>query len=265
MNVSAISGYDRALRRAGRLEDSWREFPFLGITERICSVEVNLLTLRMFVELCNVRSPLFVGGPVRPGDIAVFLWRLSPMYQKTLVGRDGRARQKFIASIIALPYAKIRRAINRFLDRMLIDKPPVTDGPSSQPDVSFVASFIHELAAAYGWSRGEILDLPMPEIFQYFREIRRDKYAAAGKSVPRFNPLRARLTKRIINRALNGRALSPRAPRISATPTRRARRSRPTNAGFDCGDFEWPWCAVFLRSNPDSKGRQQRICPVASR
>jgi len=211
VNLSQIPGYDRALRRAGALEDSWREFPFLGITDSICGIDVNLLTLRMFIQLCNVRSPFLVGGPIGPGDIAVFLWRLSPQYdgaQRTAppTRAKGRARHSvraaFVASIIDLSYGQTRRAINRFLDRMLIDKPAVTDGPSSPTDVSFAASFIHQVASAYGWSEDTILDLPMPALFQYVREIQRDKAAAAGKSRPKFNPLRSRLTRKALAKAL---------------------------------------------------------------
>jgi len=205
VQLCQIPGYDRAVKRAGRLEDSWREFPFLGVTDRICGVEVNLLTLRMFAQFCNARSPFFVGGSIRPEHIVQILWRLSPKYRSPITDHRShkKARSAFVRSIIALPYRKARRAIHRFLDRMLIDKPPVTDCPSSQPDVSFVASFVHELASAYGWTQDHILDLPMPAIFQYFREIKRDKYSAAGKSCPRFNPLRSRLTKRILEKALN--------------------------------------------------------------
>src|SRR4029453_14888465 len=40
---------------------------------------------------------------------------------------------------------------------------------------------------------------------------------------------------------------------------RRARRSRPTNAGFDSGNLQRRCAAVFLRSNPSHQKRERRF------
>lgn len=175
--------HDRALARLERLQDYWRDFCFLGVNEELrfaggFKVEVRQLTLRMFVQLCAVRSPFLVGGKVGAEHVAQILWRLSPQYETRL--SDGEARYNFTLSIAPIPYHSAVRTISRFIDRMLIDKPAVsskrknTGTSTSKIDTSLAASMIHTLAGAYGWETDAILDQPMPRIFQYLRTIRRE-------------------------------------------------------------------------------------------
>jgi hypothetical protein len=185
------------IARADRLEDYWRDYAFLGLTEglRIAGgrkIEVLQLTLRMFIQLCAVHSPFLVGGRVGPEHVAQILWRLSPQYGQI-------PRQEFVASIADLPFKSATRAINRYLNRMLIDKPPSSSKSNgSRPDTSFAASVIHLLGAAYGWSDETILDCPMPRLFQYMRKIRRDNQP----DLPNFNPLRDRFKKIITDKVI---------------------------------------------------------------
>src|SRR5439155_5373159 len=89
MRLSEISGYTRAAQRGDRLEDYWRDYAFLGLNDELIipvagtkarRIEVRQLTLRMFIQLCAVRSPFLVGGSVGPQHVAQILWRLSPQY-----------------------------------------------------------------------------------------------------------------------------------------------------------------------------------------
>lgn len=201
MYLSEIPGYTRACQRADRLEDYWRDFAFLGIDETLRfagghSLDVKPLTLRIFIQLCAVRSPFLVGGRVRAEHIAQILWRISPAYDG---GKDPEVRKGFVAAISRLPFDSAIRTIDRFLDRQLRDRPPVpvkTNG--TRADTSYAAMIIHCLASAYGWSGEEILDLPMPRIFQYLRKIHRSNDPDMGY----WNPIRDRLTRRVTRRYL---------------------------------------------------------------
>ncbi len=190
----AFSKY--SANRADRLEDFWRDFAFLGLTCYLRmagrhEVEVRLLTLRMFVQLCAVRSPFLTGGRVGPEHVAQILWRLSPAYDTRTT--DSHARITFVQSIAGLPFVSAVRAINRFLDRMLIDRPPHQAKQSKEKsDTSFAASIIHSLSVNYGWSGEEILDLPIPRIFQYLRRIQREREPEAAL----WNPMRDRFLAR---------------------------------------------------------------------
>jgi len=196
---SQIPGYNRAYNRGARLEESWRELPFLGdrVTEKIRSLEVRLITLRMFLQLCRARSRFLCGGTIRPQDVTLFLWRISPSYSPG----DKSARLSIAQKVASdWPDAKCwKRAIDRYLDRMFLDKPP-TSGGKSESDACFAAAMIHEIASAYGWDADSILDTPMPALFQYVRQIQRDRMSKYGKDLPRFNPLRSRFTKKVVDR-----------------------------------------------------------------
>src|SRR5216117_1625394 len=195
----------RWIARAERLEDYWRDFAFLGLTDEVRvtgrrTVEVRQLTLRMFNQLCAVRSPFLVGGRAGPQHMAQILWRLSPRYDDRLT--DPEARKKFVATIADLPFRSASRAITRFLDRMLIDKPPqIGKSNGTRPDTSFAANAIHQLANEYGWSDETILDLPMPRLFQYMREIHRGR----NPNLAKFHPLRGKFAKYITDRVIESR------------------------------------------------------------
>jgi len=207
MFLSQIPGYTRAGACGDRLQEYWRNFAFLGLTETLrvaggYSVEVRQLTLRMFIQLCAVRSPFFIGGRVGPEHVAQVLWRISPEYD--MRGSNPKAREEFVAKIAGMPFKSAIRAVDRYLERQLIDKPPVpVRRNDSKPDTNFAASVVHALSKAYGWNDEAILDLPMPRLFQYLRKIKRD----VDPGLACFNPLRDKFTKRITDKYLNKKAL----------------------------------------------------------
>lgn len=202
MYLSEIPGYTRACERADRLQTYWRNFAFLGLPETLFiagghSVEVRQLTLRMFVQLSAVRSPFFVGGRIGPEHVAQVLWRISPEYDTRTVNTN--ARIEFVTKIAGFPFKGAVRAVDRYLARQLIDKPPVAvQRNDTKPDTSFAASMIHVLASNYGWSDELILDQPITRIFQYLRRIRRQN----DPELSHFNPIRDRFTARITSRFL---------------------------------------------------------------
>jgi hypothetical protein len=127
-----------------------------------------------------------------------------------------RARRPFIELILFFDFEEgFRRAvrsIDRFLDRMLLDQPPwsKSKNPSLDPrDTCFATEVIHMLASAYGWSRDEILALPMPEVFQTIRKIQRDDPRCPERYLAKVHPLANRFTRR-------HRAIARKAARAAA-------------------------------------------------
>ena len=204
MYLRDILGYSRACERAERIERYRRDFAFLGITETLrfgygYSLEVNQLTLRMFIQLCAVGSPFLVGGNIRPEHILQFLWRISPQYE---LRREVENAQEFAAALKQLPFKGAIRAINRYIDRQLMDRPPTAVARNdTKPDTSFAASMVHQLASHYSWSGEEILDLPLARSFQYLRKIHRSQDPDMGF----WNPIRDRLTAKITRSYLRRR------------------------------------------------------------
>lgn len=265
MELNKVPGYRRALARGFRIEESYREYSYLGAPEFICGVEVGPLTLQAYLQLCAARSPFLVGGRYPfIQDVAVFLFRLSPAYDAAFaakaaaraeiatlrslphsrlraiarenglkvggafvprlfsaIGRSrrgdrlrqlleqhtegiarnafSRVRRQFIDGILQLPFSTAVRAITRFIDRMLLDKPLVSRGRnlSHDPsDTSFANDIVHMIAGAHGASRDEILRTPMPEIFQTLRNIHRDNPNCPKRYRAKVHPFATRFTRR---------------------------------------------------------------------
>jgi hypothetical protein len=107
MILSEVPGYDRCLQRGYRLEESFREFSYLDAPEFICGVEVRPLTLQMYLQLCDARSPFLVGGRAPfIQDVGVFLFRLSPAYDAAHAAK-AEARTK-VSKAATLSYRELR-------------------------------------------------------------------------------------------------------------------------------------------------------------
>lgn len=73
-----VPGYSEAVAKEQKLRDE----PFTGLNEWINGVEVLPFNIRHLNLLESVRSPFIVGGRnPTPGDIAVFLWYVSPQWE----------------------------------------------------------------------------------------------------------------------------------------------------------------------------------------
>jgi hypothetical protein len=228
-----VPGYRRALQRGYCLEESWREQTYLGLTEKICGIPIGPLTFQAYRQLSYVGSPFLCGQPAFIDDVALFLFRLSPAYDRARAAKERaigteppllrmfpflrtwfpnywpsaedrgvaafvQVRREFIEQVRAIDFHKSVRAIRRFVARMLIDRPLGSKRTvSSDPaDTSFAADVIHIIATAYGWSEEKIDQLPMPKIFQALRLIQRDKPGCSKRDRAKRHPLAVRFTQK---------------------------------------------------------------------
>lgn len=163
MELHEYPGMKRALNRARQIEDYLRDIPFLTVDEEIAGLPARQLTARMALVLMSVRDPFMCGGPRRPEDVARFLWIVSPDYST-----DTAKRDKFLSDTLPVILPKFRRfyrAIDRYLDRALVDKPAPSNGEPLP--VSFAAWLVHEMGSSHGWTASETLDQPLACIYQY--------------------------------------------------------------------------------------------------
>jgi hypothetical protein len=229
MELANVPGYRRALQRAYRVEESFREQSYLGIAEKLCGIPVGPLTFQAYLQLDRIGSPFVCGGMPLPHDVAFFLFRLSPAYERARAAKLAAERDPTVADRILRPrYSRLSaarrgtdafvmvrrefieqvrkvslsaavRAIRRFMRRMLLDRPAYSSSSnaSSDPaDTSWAADVIHMIATAYHWPRADILALPMPEVFQALRNIRRDQPNCPKKHRAKVHPIASRLTRR---------------------------------------------------------------------
>lgn len=204
------------LARLQAREDALRSAPMLLGDEEINGLPVATLTARHFEQLSLIASP-FLATPrrrraipcrVTPVQVAQFLWIISlfnPINRRTpqrlrdflLFRGMGVMRSRFFRSLKKIPQPEnFERAIDLFIERMFFDQP--AGGGGRIIPVSFSASVVNRIAAAYGWP-AEVLDLfglpipgkgvmdmPIPRLFQFWKCILADKKPDA----PLFSKLR---------------------------------------------------------------------------
>ncbi|MDB6022933.1 MAG: hypothetical protein JWQ04_2790 [Pedosphaera sp.] len=186
-----------------------RDVSFLPVTESIAGFEVLPMTVQHYVTLSVARSPLLYDLLPAPGELAQFLWTLSPDYHPGDAARRRFLRrcQSFIPRAAPLlPFRWCRARIQKHNERALHRAAEVIDaarrykfetfqdrparkqrGPAgaSEPDYfSDACWFCATLGREYGYRQAEVLGMPLKRVFQYIKEIRRHHNPKA----PLFNP-----------------------------------------------------------------------------
>lgn len=169
--LDQIPGY----REAVAAEAAAREAAFLRIPETIAGLIVEPLTLRHVALM----SQAGLDRELDRKSLDVLLWLLSPDFTV----RPGLARwwRRFRRSA-AIAWAIFRRGevavaleADLFLAEAYDDAPhgAPADGAFRPSATSRAADYVDILAAEYGWTADEILDLPIRAAHQLVRAIRR--------------------------------------------------------------------------------------------
>ncbi len=168
--LDQIPGYREALDR----ESQSRRGAFLGLPEIICGLSVLPLTLSHLLLLQFAGSPFILTGRTpTPGEIAQFLWIVSPQYDRVRelpadTWEFRRTRWRFLRSIRKLDYVSVCKSISVYVDESFQDSPGGS-GENRIEHYSGVASIVAAIAAELHWSEAEILRIPLKRIFQYQR------------------------------------------------------------------------------------------------
>ncbi len=179
------SGLNKAVKRTQKIESYLREIAILPIPETINGVEVEQFKLKHWILLRAIESPFLIGGRCDGIDIGRFMWVVSGAYNPKGEGRDA-----YINGIVNLPNGtRFFRAIRRYIDRAMFDRPPQMVGSSKVVTTSIGIALIHKIAFAYGWTPETILDLRVAAIFQMLKWIRVEQ----DPKYPQFNPLTDRV------------------------------------------------------------------------
>lgn len=178
-----IPGYREAVQK----EDAERERVFGAVPESICGLCVRPFTFPHLLSLRAIGSPFIVGAVPSKQDVALFLWRVSFEYDPAIKIRDhlgtvfpklasklfDACRKRFSKSLPAKPIeAWIDGIQNYILDAF-------QDGPRSNGEVKFRPSFysgpvslVMAICPVINCSPGELLAMPVKQIFQYQRAIK---------------------------------------------------------------------------------------------
>lgn len=156
------------LREAVKRENDVRDASFLDLTTSICGIEIRQMTPRDLLILDGIGNPLVANALPSPVQLAEFLWLLSPRYRN----RSPVRRFLFARSIRRLNYIAAAKACSRYISDTFQDSPG-GGGPASVPYASWCGHIVHTIATNYGWERNTTIKLPLKELFQYLRCIRR--------------------------------------------------------------------------------------------
>jgi hypothetical protein len=213
MILSDYPGYERGRARMRRVEDVLRTFALTRLPERINGIEVRQLTPRMLDLLVLTNSIFLVPRETRrkfnvralAEEVAQFLWIVS--LKNPLDGSKPPA--DFYASLRPDEpeyFQRFYRAIDRYMDRALLDRPAAAIG-GRIVSTAFSVAIVHRIAAAYGWedevfdTKGRrpipfkgILDKPIARLYQHTRWIELDN----NPSAPIFSRFQDAFTKRTI-------------------------------------------------------------------
>lgn len=214
MDLLSIPGYALAVLT----ERTVRDASFLGITESVGPFEVLPMTLRHWMVLRVMGSPLLKPASLdgsstpTPDGLRDFLWLLSPQFDPA---RHSRAKTAFCKRCEALFYpprylalwnterarrrhiarcedklavaAQIIHAARAYVAETMQDRPPVIQSLIHGFEADYfsdAAFFCARFGREYGWSQEETLNTPLKRIFQYLTEMKQHH----GSKVPMCNP-----------------------------------------------------------------------------
>ena len=150
------------LREAIDKEQYARLVSFLELDETVCGVDLRPFRLHDLCNLRAIKSPFIVGGPITQLAAVQFF-----VYQCT---KRSRLRRWFMINRLGrIPLETLANAITTFLDEAFMDSPPIVKDLNSPQYYSDVAAIGDAFASAYGWSRLEIMKLPMAVLFQQLK------------------------------------------------------------------------------------------------
>jgi len=155
-------------RKALATERARRESAFLRLNERVGPFELRPFTALDYSTMHLLGSPFVCGGEIKPADVWQLLWHQSIKFQPT-----ANVRRKLHQwAVIWYPdYRQLYKGCIEYVREAMIEVPQGKAGGKSF--YSWLASAVDLLASEYGWTRDEILNLPMVELGQYLKSIRK--------------------------------------------------------------------------------------------
>jgi len=183
------------LEQAYAREREVRDYAMLGLPHEVCGIQINPLTLRSYLLLSFLDNGFISGNPDRV-DAAQMLWLLSVNYLPPTGGFMQRFKSFYrrkrlmrrIAAIVATDEDALFDGIGEFLDEMFMDCPGGSKGGPPR-SISLAAELTNIFRGSI--SRAELMDSPLPEIWQHIR------YSADPKA-PKFNKFSDRVKSRML-------------------------------------------------------------------
>jgi len=192
--LNQIPGLAEAMARAKQKQFRTRENSLLGLTYDLCGMTVRTMTIQDYVLLDRHDSPFIHRVEPTEKDLALFLWILSPSFEKWckrkwfaflqpvaafLHGR--KVKRKFCRNIPESSEPVVLKCFE-YIDTMFFDSPPaLRDGGESC--TSYLTGWFDTIQSEYKYTSEEVWRMGLPELFQRLNAIRQRN----NPSVPNFN------------------------------------------------------------------------------
>lgn len=177
-----IPGYDEALleerRRRNRSE--------FQIPDTVAGVELRPLTLNDIAILQEAGVSFFDESPEAHGptlSLVIMLWW---QWVSRPVKASDRLRRRFARAVGMVRSEEAEKDVKNWIRWQFADSPatPSQVKNPQAPITSFAASVCDSVASRCHWSRSEIMNMPLPILWQHIKIAN----AEGNPSAPRFNP-----------------------------------------------------------------------------
>lgn len=152
-------------RQAVDEQQAARESAYIECPETLCGVEVLPFQVKHLVILDLLGSPFIDGGNPDPGDVAQFLWIVSPAFE----WNNRKKRDRFTKRLRRVPFAEAVTEILKYVADAFEDAPGRKEDDGRPPVVGWPAHLVHLFASEYGWTEQVVFSLPFKRAWQYWR------------------------------------------------------------------------------------------------
>jgi len=155
-------------------EEARREQAFLNLPHIVAHEPLRAMTPMDLLMLNGVESPFVCPGEPEAGDVALFFWALHSENDGRDSWRNKRAKKRLLRRLAPLPFEQLVAACREYVDEVFQDAPIGTVGNEERRPLGtcFLAPLVVSLATETGWSQDEILNTPLPRLFQYKKAMR---------------------------------------------------------------------------------------------
>jgi len=134
---------------------------WLNHDTEICGIPIRQMTLYDYYVLEGIESPFITKSDYTIGDIAVFLWILSPKHST-----ENKDKVEFASEIKDIKILDAEKGILDYIDTTFNDADTLSSGKEHKMHAPFIAYQIDLYAKEYGWSIEKILAIPLRQLFQ---------------------------------------------------------------------------------------------------
>lgn len=176
MNAEELWATKYAARHAEERarEEARREQAFLDLPYLVAGEPLRAMTPRDLLLLNGAESPFVCATEMTAGHVAMFFWLMHRDNDGSESWRMRRKRAALIRRLKPRKYDDLVAAGMDYVAEIFMDAPQGSaDSGSRRPlGTCFLAPLVMNIALETGWAQDEILDTPLPRLFQYTKALR---------------------------------------------------------------------------------------------